>query len=96
MKNLLLTLLKIGGISLGVLIFAVVIFYFWASSNAYPREKYAEVVDYPVSAPTNKNEFTIITYNIGYLSGLTNNQAVDRNKKLFLTRSQPPGWKRLI
>ena len=84
MKNLLPTILKISGVSLGLVIFAVVVFYFWASSNAYPQEKYAEVVDYPGSTPTtNKNEFTVITYNIGYLSGLTNNQAVDREKKLF-------------
>ena len=84
MKNLLPTILKIGGISLGLIIFAVVVFYFWGSSNAHPREKYVEVVDYPGSPPTtNKKEFTIITYNIGYLSGLTNNKAVDRSKKLF-------------
>lgn len=83
MKNLLITLLKIGGITLGLLIFVIVIFYFWASSNGYPRDKYEEIVDYPTSAPTNKDEFTLITYNIGYLSGLTNNQPVDREKKLF-------------
>ncbi|MEO1185347.1 MAG: hypothetical protein AAFX46_11905 [Cyanobacteria bacterium J06636_27] len=84
MKNLLPTILKIGGISIGIIIFAVVVFYFWASSNAYPREKYVEVVDYPGLTPAkNKNEFTVITYNIGYLSGLTNNKAVDRDKKLF-------------
>lgn len=83
MENLLPTLLKIGGTILGVVIFAVFIFYFWASSNAYPRNKYAEIVDYPTFAPTNKDEFTLITYNLGYLSGLTNNLAVDREKKLF-------------
>ncbi len=81
--KLLATLLKIGGITLGVVIFAVVVFYFWASSNAYPRDKYAEIIDYPASVPGDKDEFTIITYNIGYLSGLTNNKAVDREKKLF-------------
>ncbi len=83
MKNLLLNILKIGGISLGVVVLAVVAFYFWASSSGYPRDKYAEIVDYPGSASTNKDEFTVITYNIGYLSGLTNNKAVDRKKKLF-------------
>ncbi|MGB3638587.1 MAG: endonuclease/exonuclease/phosphatase family protein [Rivularia sp. (in: cyanobacteria)] len=82
--KLLATLLKIGGITLGVGILAVVVFYFWAKTNAYPRDKYEEIVDYPASTPaSNKNEFTIITYNIGYLSGLTNNQAVSREKKLF-------------
>ncbi|MBF2017889.1 MAG: endonuclease/exonuclease/phosphatase family protein [Rivularia sp. T60_A2020_040] len=83
MKNLLPTLLKIGGITFSVVIFTIIIFYLWASSNSYPRNKYAEIIDYPASPPTNKDEFTVITYNIGYLSGLTNNQAVDREKKLF-------------
>ncbi|MGD1913048.1 MAG: endonuclease/exonuclease/phosphatase family protein [Rivularia sp. (in: cyanobacteria)] len=83
MKNVLATLLKIGGITFGVFILAIVIFYFWASSGGYPRKNYAEVVDYRASAPTDKDEFTLITYNIGYLSGLTNNKAVSREQKLF-------------
>ena len=83
MKNLLLNVLKIGGITLGVVIFGVVIFYFWASSGSYPRKNYAEVIDYRVPSPNNKDEFTVITYNIGYLSGLTNNQAVSTEQKLF-------------
>ena len=83
MKNLIANLLKFGGITFAVAIVAVVVFYFWASASGYPRDKYAEIVDYPVSAPTDQNEFTVITYNIGYLSGLTNNKAVDRDKKLF-------------
>ncbi|NJL80508.1 MAG: metal-dependent hydrolase [Richelia sp. RM2_1_2] len=83
MKNLLPTLLKIGGITFSVVILTIIIFYLWASSNGYPRNKYAEIIDYPASPPINKDEFTLITYNIGYLSGLTNNQAVSREKKLF-------------
>ena len=83
MKNFLGTLLKFGGISLSLFTFAVVIFYFWGSSGNYPRKNYAEIIDYPSSAPRNQNEFTVITYNIGYLSGLTNNQAVSTEKKLF-------------
>lgn len=83
MKNLIANLLKFGGITFGVAILALVIFYFWASSGSFPRDKYAEIVDYPVAAPRGKKEFTVITYNIGYLSGLTNNKAVERDKKLF-------------
>ncbi|MEB3216497.1 MAG: endonuclease/exonuclease/phosphatase family protein [Nostocales cyanobacterium 94392] len=83
MKNLLPTLLKIGGITFSIVILTIIIFYFWASSNGYPRNKYGEIIDYPASPPTNKDELTVITYNIGYLSGLTNNQAISREKKLF-------------
>ncbi len=83
MKNLLPKLLKIGGISLGVIVVVVVMFYFWASSGGYARDKYDEVIDFTLDFPSNQKEFTVITYNIGYLSGLTNNQAVSREKKLF-------------
>jgi len=83
MRNILAIILQIGVMTLMLLLLAVVVFYSWGSSNTYPRSKYAEVVNYPASVPTNKNEFAVITYNIGYLSGLTNNQAVSREQKLF-------------
>ena len=84
MKQILLKLLSISGISFTVLLTALMVFYFWASSSSYPRKKYTEVVEYKTSAATDSdNVFTVVTYNIGYLSGLTNNQAVERNKQLF-------------
>ncbi|MFY7805108.1 MAG: endonuclease/exonuclease/phosphatase family protein [Limnoraphis robusta] len=59
-------------------------FYLWASSPSYPQEKYAEILtsDFPLKR-NSKETYTVITYNIGYLSGLTNNQAVQRKKALF-------------
>lgn len=84
MKQILAKILIIGGTSFAVLLVALIIFYFWASSSSYPREKYAEVVDYKTDYVTdNDNIFTLVTYNIGYLSGLTNNQAIKTNKELF-------------
>ncbi|MEM7725074.1 MAG: endonuclease/exonuclease/phosphatase family protein [Cyanobacteria bacterium P01_A01_bin.45] len=92
MKRLLWKLLTIFGGTLAVLILTVIIFYFWASSGSYPQNKYDEIVKYNTSkTPTSqlnnnkdtKDVFTVVTYNIGYLSGLTNNLAVETNQKLF-------------
>ncbi|WP_413164097.1 endonuclease/exonuclease/phosphatase family protein [Capilliphycus salinus ALCB114379] len=59
-------------------------FYLWASSPSYPQTKYAEILtsDWPHQRHFQET-YTVITYNIGYLSGLTNNQAVERGKALF-------------
>lgn len=88
MKQILFKLLGISGVSFGVILGSIVIFYFWASSSSYPQEKYAEVVKYKNSDVIdsdhdNDNVFTVVTYNIGYLSGLTNNTAIATNKELF-------------
>lgn len=88
MKQILLKALTISGISFALLLASLVIFYFWASSSSYPREKYAEIVEYKTKTDNetdtnSENIFTVVTYNIGYLSGLTNNLAIDRNKQLF-------------
>ncbi len=62
----------------------LIVFYFWASSPQYNVESYGKIVEYNKSAVvTNDSIFTIATYNIGYLSGLTNNKAIERPKALF-------------
>ena len=82
-KFLKMTLIIIVGSGLlaGVLI---TFFYLWAKSGNYPPENYAEIIDYSgESQPQSQNEFTVITYNIGYLSGMTNNLPVKREETLF-------------
>lgn len=70
-----------------ILLLVVVVifgFYFWASSPIYPESDYAQIKtnDYP-SKKNNDSTFTIITYNIGYLSGMTNNLPVAIPKSLI-------------
>ncbi|MBE7381875.1 MAG: endonuclease/exonuclease/phosphatase family protein [Leptolyngbya sp. SIO1E4] len=63
---------------------ALVLFFLWASSGRYPVDRYAHQVtrdDYPLK--TEAEEVTVVSYNIGYLSGLTNNQAVSRSRQLY-------------
>ncbi|MCS6815414.1 MAG: endonuclease/exonuclease/phosphatase family protein, partial [Cyanobacteria bacterium] len=77
------------GVSVLVGLLVLVGFFGWASSASYPRDRYAELVTFNNKAPAIlSNEATIVTYNIGYLSGLTNNQAVQRDAELFTQNLQ--------
>lgn len=64
--------------------FILVGFYFWASSPNLPETSYNEVkaLEVPVSIP-NDSVHSIITYNIGYLSGMANNLPVEKPRSLF-------------
>lgn len=70
------------GISL-VLILAILTFYFTASSETITREDWHEIRHFesPVVIPS--DTLRVMTYNLGYLSGMTNNLGVSREKSLF-------------
>ena len=66
------------------LFFVIVGFYFWASSPNLSSSQYNDSGQYSyTSNRTNDSVYSVITYNIGYLSGMTNNLPVDRPKSLF-------------
>jgi len=68
---------------IGVMIF-VVIFFFWASSPNYSLNDYSKLITNNHPVKFNKDSvYSIITYNIGYLSGMTNNKAIAKPKDLF-------------
>lgn len=76
--------LRIGGILLSIPLLGLVGFYLWASAGRLPADRYSDIVAYPaVLPPDTDNTFTVVTYNIGYGSGLTNNQSVTRSRQLF-------------
>lgn len=81
----LIAILKISGIVLILPVFAFVLFYFWASSGSYPKEKYAKIITEETNGEQidRNNTLTVISYNIGYLSGLTNNTTEPRALALF-------------
>ena len=63
---------------------AIIITLYWASSPNYSEEQYVQLIEDQFPTSTNNDSiFSIITYNIGYLSGMTNNKAVESNKSLF-------------
>jgi endonuclease/exonuclease/phosphatase family metal-dependent hydrolase len=67
-----------------ILVIAFVIFFFWASSASLDESEYAKLLhDDAIEVPVNDTVFSIVTYNIGYLSGMTNNLPVAKPKQLF-------------
>ncbi|MFD0860973.1 endonuclease/exonuclease/phosphatase family protein [Sungkyunkwania multivorans] len=59
-------------------------FFFWASSSNLEESEYEKSMTLDVENVTkNDSLFTIATYNIGYLSGMTNNTAKARPRLLF-------------
>ena len=68
------------------LIAAFFIFFFWASSPILDKKDYQKLLkNNYVTTINNDSVFNIITYNIGYLSGMTNNLSVKTPKKLYDT-----------
>ncbi len=67
-----------------LLIVGFVVFYFWASSSTLNKEEYAKIIiKESISDEKKDSVFSIMTYNIGYLSGMTNNLPVAKPKSLF-------------
>lgn len=69
-----------------ILIVSIVVFYFWGSSSNVNKEEYASIYTFEYEEEkVEVDSFRIVSYNMGYLSGMTNNKAVDRNVILFDT-----------
>jgi len=63
---------------------AFVTFYFWARQSIFSENEYSKIIDF--SSKPNviiEDTFSIMTYNIGYLSGMTNNLPLDRSPELL-------------
>jgi endonuclease/exonuclease/phosphatase family metal-dependent hydrolase len=67
-----------------LIVVVLVVFFFWASSSTLAEKEYAAITNNKsFKAPENDSIFRIVTYNIGYLSGMTNNRAIEKPKSLF-------------
>ncbi|WP_271406672.1 endonuclease/exonuclease/phosphatase family protein [Tenacibaculum soleae] len=80
MKNIIKPIVRL----LVLVIIAFITFFFWASSPTIDEKEYAELIENenPV-AVINDSIYSIVTYNVGYLSGMTNNLPVAKPRKLF-------------
>lgn len=77
-------ILKRLGALLITLLLLFVGFFFWASSGRLSEDALAQTKAYDASpASPAVDTFTVMTYNIGYLSGMTNNDPVERDPSLF-------------
>ena len=77
-------LLKPFLIVLVLILVTITVFFFWASSPLLEESEYEKL--YETSYKTkidNDSIYSIVTYNIGYLSGMTNNKAIEKPKELF-------------
>jgi endonuclease/exonuclease/phosphatase family metal-dependent hydrolase len=65
-------------------IVAFIIFFFWGSSPTLDEADYQNLRTNTYDAKIeNDSVFGIVTYNIGYLSGMTNNRSIEKPKELF-------------
>jgi endonuclease/exonuclease/phosphatase family metal-dependent hydrolase len=63
----------------------VVVFFFWGSSTNLEPEMYTKINTYENSITIdNDSVFSILTYNVGYLSGMTNNRTIEKPEALFI------------
>ncbi len=67
-----------------ILIALFIVFYFWASSPNLSKDELTEVKEYAdFHSPGTDRIFSVITYNIGYLSGMTNQKAVRPEESFY-------------
>ncbi|MGM0580383.1 MAG: endonuclease/exonuclease/phosphatase family protein [Bacteroidota bacterium] len=77
-------------IVVSLIVGSFITFYFWASSSFVDEENYNQIITYHSDYENPPDTFSVLTYNIGYLSGMINNLPVDRKESLFsknLTKS---------
>lgn len=67
-----------------VLFLSIAIFYYWGSGATLEESSYTTLTQNEYKSTTKSDSiYSIVTYNIGYLSGMTNNRAVEKPKELF-------------
>ena len=68
------------------LLIFIVVFYFWAKQTNYSHKEYSEIIQFSFKNELSvQDTFSVMTYNIGYLSGMKNNLAVEMPEELFAT-----------
>ena len=65
------------------LVMLLLIFYYWGSSSNLEQSQLHQEVSYRPGTRQSSDTFSIMTYNLGYLSGMTNNLTVKPSKELF-------------
>ena len=53
------------------------------SSGNLPESAYTELIEYQNPEPIQDSSLNVMTYNVGYLSGMTNNQSTKREETFF-------------
>ncbi len=75
---------KFIAITLTLLLLFCVVFFFWASSPTLSEKEYSKLITNNYEQTIDIDSiYSIVTYNIGYLSGMTNNTVAEKPKSLF-------------
>lgn len=76
--------LKVFGSILFVLLVCLVAFYFWGRRSLVNENSYSAITTFTdVNTKMIRDTFSVMTFNIGYLSGMTNNLPVERPESLY-------------
>ncbi len=76
------------GQGLGIIVLVAGSLLWWAQAGSTPDHEQAQIMTYnspPLSPTAELRQMTIMTYNVGYFSGLTNNKSTQRPQELFET-----------
>lgn len=76
-------MVKKVSLSIFILTIAVITFFFWGSSNTLKPGSNNWIAENESLTSSYNDTFSLVTYNLGYLSGMTNNKPVERSPKLF-------------
>ena len=77
----------VSGIIL-ITLLAIVSFYFYGSSSHYDKAEYNRIFNFEAVRESNSSDtLSIMTYNLGYLSGMTNNLAVESSEDFYANNS---------
>jgi len=60
-----------------------IIFLFWGSAGQLRRSQLSQIKNYQYAGVSKRDTLKIMSYNIGYLSGMFNNRPVEVNPELF-------------
>ncbi|MFC3198754.1 endonuclease/exonuclease/phosphatase family protein [Parapedobacter deserti] len=81
------TIVWIIAVMLAILLGVFAAFYFWARQGSLPVDAHVSLridsMRVESRLAVTDSVFSVMTYNIGYLSGMTNNEAVQRDSALF-------------
>ncbi|MEM9945160.1 MAG: endonuclease/exonuclease/phosphatase family protein [Cyanobacteria bacterium P01_D01_bin.36] len=80
--------LKLLGLLVGIPTVGTVLFFWWASAGTADKQTYADTFAYDAPSATPQDSYTIVSYNIGYLSGLANNTTERPEQSLFTANQE--------
>jgi endonuclease/exonuclease/phosphatase family metal-dependent hydrolase len=77
-------LIRISFGAISIIPVLTTIFYFWGSSPYFKETEYAGIIDYGFGQHNiDTDTFSVVTYNIGYLSGMNNNVSIRSDQSFY-------------